>query len=356
MRRAMEIGYDTAVLNSDSAAQLAGEPFDGIIGILPPDPEHPVRRFVATTGKPVVEFSLAYPENKEWGRYPEACASISKIAADHLRRLPVATFLFISGGSWWNHDARFEAFQHALKDDARPCRRFDISVYETDSVRQLTDFLETVPRPVAIFGSSDAYARVALDAALATGMSVPGDAYIMGFGNRELVSLVAPVPLTTIDIDYRAWAAGAVTLLHDMIEGRTAPGTVREFPPGELIARAGTGGESGGNALCVKALSRMREHIGEPLSLTALAKSLEVSKATLERAFAAGCRMSVARRYLELRMDEAKARLSAGEKSESVAGAVGFSSYRGFVKAFKKITGLAPGSYAKKFNRREAGS
>lgn len=348
LRRAAETGREAVVLNSDSLARLAGSDFDGIVGMLPPDPDHPVRRFVAASGKPVVELSLAYPESNFTGRCPEDCAEIGKKAAGYLRGLPVASFAFVSGGRWWNHDARYAAFRAALADDARPCDRFDTGGTGAAATTRLADFLKSLPKPVAIFGSVDEWARLALDAAGEAELSVPGDAFILGFGNRELVSRVAPTPLSSIDIDYAAWGAAAVSLLDDLIARRAAPGAVRPFAPGEVVVRASTGGESGGDPLRARAFALMRANLSEPLKVGALAGALKVSKATLERAFAGGDGAGVARRYLEVRIDAAKARLAAGEKTESVATSVGFLSYRGFVRAFSKITGVSPGAWVRR--------
>lgn len=352
LMRCSELGFEAEVLNADSAERLAKTDFAGVVGMFPSDANHPVSRFVAATDKPVVELSLAYPENTAWCRYPEDCRKIAEVAAARLRRLPVRGFVFVSGGPWWNHDARWSVFRDALRDDARPCVRFDAGGMDAAARARLAGFLKQRPGPVAVFGSVDEWAKLAVDAALDAGLRVPGDVYALGFGNRELVSRLAAVPISSIDIDYRAWARAAVDLLDELRLGRVRPGTVRAFAPGAIVERAGTAGESGGDPLCERALELMRGAVANPPAVPELAKRLGVSKATLERAFMRSLGCGVARRFLEVRVDAAKARLAAGEKAESVAVAVGFDSYRGFVKAFTRMTGAGPGELSRAARRR----
>lgn len=343
----MEHGYDTALLNADTVDALAGVPVAGIVGMLP-DPGHPVRRLTDAFEGPLVELSLAYGEHTRWGRVPEDCGMVARTAAARLRRLPAGSFLFVAGNRRWNHDARWEVFRSELASDARPCERCLTGGMDRAAAERLAEHLRRLPRPVAIFGSTDEWAKLALDAAELLGMRVPGDAYILGFANRELVSRVAPVPISTIDIDYRAWARAAAALLLELIGGKARPGTVRPFPSGAVIERASTAGETGGDPLCERALALMRASVAAPPSVAGLARSLGVSKATLERAFLAHIGVGVARRFLQLRVDEAKARLAAGEKVEGVAVQVGFSSVRGFTYAFARVAGLSPGAFAER--------
>ena len=345
-RHFLENGYDTAVLNSDSAASFAGKPVAGLLGMQPQDPNHPVRRFSDAFAGPVVELSLAFPEKRDWGRSPEDCEAIGRLASERLRRLPARSLLFVDGGHWWNHDARWDAFRRAPASDRRACERFHAPGLDAEAAALLAEKLLRLPKPVAVFGSVDEWARLALDAAELAKLKVPGDVFLLGFGNRELVSRVAPVPISTIGIDYAAWSRDAARLLHAMIRGAAAPGTVRAFAPGAIIERESTGGESGGDPLCLSALALMRGSVAAPPDVPALAKRLGVSKATLERAFATHLGVSVARRFLEIRIEAAKALLASGEKIEWVTAAVGFDSPRGFTQAFTRVAGETPGAYA----------
>lgn len=233
----VERGWEAKVLEENSVGSLAPGSFDGILSGLADD-----RALKAhLSGVPVVELSPSYPENKHWGRCPSGGAAVGRMAAECLRRRPVASFVFAANASGGAHTPRRDGFLGALAGDARPAAEFHTGGDDAAAITRLADFLKKRPGPVGVFGSVDATARLALSAALEAGMRVPVDAYIMGFGNRDLVSRFAPVPLTSIAIDYHAWGYAAAGLLDAMMSGAAAPGTVRPFSPGELVERASTG-------------------------------------------------------------------------------------------------------------------
>lgn len=348
LRYCVENGWESTVLHGENVTTIGAGTFDGIIGMLPPE-SHPVNRFASDAGVPVVELSQSYPSNIYWGRYPSDGLAVGKLAAEHLRRRPVASFAFIHTGEAPSHELRRTGFIKAMTGDPRPIVSFDTTSIGFDGTTRLTAFLSRLPRPIGIFGSVDTSAHQALQAAQAAGLHIPEDAYILGFGNRQLLSALAPVPISSISIDHEAWGYAAAGLLDEMMSHRAAPGTVRTFAPGAVIERTSTGAESGaGHPLCSRAITLMHEHAARPLGVAALAKRLGVSKATLERAFAAAYGVGVAKKYLHLRLEIAKSHLIAGEKTAAAAAAAGFASYRAFGTAFTKATGLSPSQFGKR--------
>lgn len=363
LKYCVERGWSAAVLNTDTIGEFPPGGFDGIIGMLPPA-GHPVYEFVTHAGLPVVELSYAHPERKEWVRCPSDGAAVGRMAAEHLRRRPVAAFAFVANSRWPNHVVRRDGFLNALAaaGDLRPVSvyytgtpgdlpfdtRPDMGAPDPAATSRLAAQLKTLPLPVGIFGSVDSIARQVLDAATEADLKIPGDIYLVGFNNRDLVSRLSPVPITGITIDCAAWAYAAAGMLEDLMEGRIRPGALSPFPPNPIVERESTGGESGGNPLCARALDIMRERIAEAPDVAEISACLGVSKSTLNRAFTETYGEGVAHRYLELRMSMAKGLLAAGEKVESVSSSVGFSSSRAFGEAFRKAVGCTPGEFAKR--------
>lgn len=347
VRYGMEHGMDCTVLTTDSIPSLAGRRFDGVVGMLPPMP-HPVHRFVRDSGLPTVELSLAYSEMKDWVRCPEDCDAIALIAAGHLQKKPVRSFAFASHGRWWNHDLRESRFREALKNDARPVRTLCVVSPEGPAAARarVAEALREMPLPIAVFGSVDSAAKIIVDAALDAGLRVPEDVVVLGFGNRELESLWTPVPITSIDIDYEDWAWKAMSLLDGLLAGTTAPGAVVAQPPGILIERRSSGLAAEPEKICLRALEILKGALAKPPSVAELARRAGVSKSTLERAFDREFGCGVARKSLSLRIDHAKALLAGGMKTEAVAKECGFRSYRAFVTAFRRVSGVTPGGYA----------
>jgi LacI family transcriptional regulator len=352
LRYGREHGWDI-ITDSPAAANPVDMQVDAIIGMLPPDTAHPTRKLAESGKVPVVEMSLAYPEIKHWCRQPEACEGVGRLAAEHLRRLPVRSFAFFDDTAWWNHDARFEAFRLALAGDARPLDRFHFRTPDRQAANPLGEYLRELPKPCGVFGSTDSFARTVIRAAEQEGFSVPGDFFVMGCGDWDMHTEGPGVALTSIVIDREAWGYAAAGMLDELMSGRIAPGTVREFSAGKLIVRESTGGSSGGDPLCGRALALMRDNVVRPVTVGEIAKKLGVSTSSLERAFTTSLGIGVGRRYLALRMEVAQGLLASGEKAESVAAAVGYSSYRAFAIAVRKATGEGPGGISRRGRRGE---
>jgi LacI family transcriptional regulator len=351
LRYCLRHNLDARLLTADTLSSIAPGSFDGVVSMLPPA-SHPVYRFVADASAqvPVVELSTAHPQHARWCRSPSDSAAVGALAAAYLRRQPVSSFVFVAHCAWPTHDARWTAFRSGLRDDPRPCTRFDTGraddpalasqldtgVLPPAAIAALGHYLQRLPGPVGVFGSVDQSARHALEAALSVKLRVPQDVCIMGFGNRELLSRVAPIPITSITIDYAAWAYAAVQLLDQRLSGSIAAGFRQPFPPGGIIERASTGSDDRLPNICVDAIRLMNEHVSTPLSVELLAHHLGVSRSSLNRAFRQHFSLGVAEWYVRQRLTVARGLLANGSKVDLVAARVGFRSVRAFRSAFQR--------------------
>jgi LacI family transcriptional regulator len=348
LRYCVERGWDAQLLNSDTLPLLRTGDIDGIVSMLAVEQEHPVTKFVLNLDSPVVELSRAFSQKTTWGRTPEDCELIARRAAQFLKERPVKSFVFVAHYPWWNHNIRSAVFQKELSTENHPVQTVFLSDLggAEHAIAPLGKFLASLPSPVGVFGSVDEAARITVEAAETAGLNIPRDVVVLGFGNRELVSKWATVPVSSITIDYEQWAWEATALLGDMIDGTASPGTVRAFPPSGIIERRSTGLDPVNEQLCVRAITHMRTHFAKPLSVSALAARLGVSKATLERSFDRELGCGVAKKSLLLRIEHAKALLQQGLKTEVVSRECGFRSYRAFIAAFHRECGMPPGTYA----------
>ncbi len=346
----IEHGHEVTLLQSENLDEVALGQYDGVVGGTPDDSAHPILRYLADAGIPVVEYSYSHPDRNDWCRLPLDAALSGRMAADYLLRRPVASFAFAcqrSGGTELLREQQFRAF---LKKglNGRPCSKFDYNetpCTAAEAERRLADFLTGLARPAGVFSSTDVFAGRICDVARRAGLKIPEDLYVICNGNRELITRLAPVPITSIDIDYVAWGREAARMLDEFSSGKIPPGTQRLFAPRGVIERASTGGAAGGDPLTGRAIALMRSQVRDPLNLPELSERLGVSPATLKRAFTASFGTGVAEYYLRLRIETAKGLIASGEKVTSVARECGFASTGSFRKAFSKITGVTPGSF-----------
>lgn len=87
------------------------------------------------------------------------------------------------------------------------------------------------------------------------------------------------------------------------------------------------------------------ENPGDPRTLTDWATALRVSARTITRAFRSESGLGFTRWVATVRAQRAVTMLSLGEEIENVAGAVGYRSVSAFGAAFRRTTGVTPGTF-----------
>ena len=95
----------------------------------------------------------------------------------------------------------------------------------SDSARKrAAAWLETLPKPVAVFAANDKFARICADAAAISGFKVPDDVAILGVDDDDLVCETAAPELSSILVDFRACGYKAAKLLDRVMkEGARHP-------------------------------------------------------------------------------------------------------------------------------------
>lgn len=82
--------------------------------------------------------------------------------------------------------------------------------------------------PDAVFATSDEIAYGAIDAIKESGLKVPEDIAVAGFGNDRMSNLIEP-KLTTVELPYRKMGIYGARILFDMIEDKTDRQEVRKI-------------------------------------------------------------------------------------------------------------------------------
>lgn len=100
------------------------------------------------------------------------------------------------------------------------------------------------------------------------------------------------------------------------------------------------------NAAARKIAEVLTENPGDTRTLDELAQLAHASSRTIERAFFDDTGVTFRDWRLQCRINEAKRLLSLGRPTDAVAFRVGYSTTSSFGRAFKRHTGISPGSYA----------
>ena len=255
-------------------------------------------------------------------------------------------------GTYPFNDILESAFAAAVEKAGHQCLMFNMPPVTNEDKhylrilqRALDKWVATLPPRTAVFCVHDRRAVMLAQACLTCGRAVPDDIAIMGRNNDITTCVCAPVPITSINSNLEGQGFAAMRLLADAIEHPVAPKLrpVFRVPPLGIVERESTAVYPVDPPFLAKALLLLDETMEQPLSATAIAKTVGVSSTTLRAAFRKVLGTSLGKYALSVRMHEAK-RLMMEERFsvKEVADRTGFSSQAYFCYAYRAFYGHPP--------------
>lgn len=154
-------------------------------------------------------------------------------------------------------------------------------------------WLQSLPKPVAIFTPHDARGRQLVDACQTAGVSVPYAAAVLAVNDDDTLCETCLPPLSSIRLDARQAGSRAAAALDALMAGRRVAHRRITYPPAQVVTRASTLQMQTDDALVIAVLERIRAADGFSLRAQELANDAHVTLKTLERRFHAALGRSV---------------------------------------------------------------
>lgn len=239
-------------------------------------------------------------------------AAIGRLAAEHLLERGLKHFAFCgyppTRTNVWA-DNRGRAFAARLREAGFGCAMFrgrhTSAAHWAKELREIADWLRTLPTPVGIMGCYDYRARHVLEACKLAGVRVPDDAAVVGVDDDVVCELADPL-LTSIEQGRFRIGYTAAALLDRMMDGRepAAPRTV--IPPVGLVPRQSTDLLYVLDRAVAEALRIVREEACRGLQASAVAERLRLSRSTLDKRFKEHVGRPVDQEIRRVRLERAK--------------------------------------------------
>jgi LacI family transcriptional regulator len=204
-------------------------------------------------------------------------------------------------------------------------------------------WLETLPKPVAIFAANDKFARICADAAMILELKVPDDVAILGVDDDDLVCETAAPELSSILVDFQACGYKAAKLLDHVMKGNVRTPAIERFGPLDVRRRASTREPAGKtNWRYVQALDFINRRAKDGIRVGDVAAELGMSIRSVNYLFAAAD-TTVSKAITEAKLAAARASLLATRKSIArIAAECGFVSAAYFTRVFVRRFGVTP--------------
>jgi LacI family transcriptional regulator len=303
---------------------------------------------------PVVDIGNYHPEiplprvltdNRTVGRL--AAQAFAKRGFKH-------TVIFSTQAHAFPND-RTEGFLGEAKASGLHCDQWHISQpdshkgsYDLDQLMKssLTQKLLKAPKPLAVFAIEDDGAALLQRACLRLGIYVPEEVSIIGVNNDPLICPYATVPISSIDLNWEEVGYRAAALLNRLMKGGKPPPRNEYIAPQGLVVRQSSDVDAVEDLRVARALTYIRNHCHQPVSVKDIATHLAMPLRTLQWAFKQSRGNSLNDEIQAQRLEKTQELLIENDqKLSDIADQLGFSSAQHLNNYFTKLTGITPNEF-----------
>lgn len=207
-------------------------------------------------------------------------------------------------------------------------------------------WIESLPKPVAIFCAYDNHAFYLANLCSITGIAVPESVAILGVDNDESLCLAASPPISSIDPNAKRIGYEAAKLLDLMMNRKKIPELPVVVEPGFIVTRQSTDNIAVSDPLLAKALRFIRGEVARHIRVSDVANEIGVSKGTLNNIFRKHLQCTPLEEIIRVRMAWAKYLLRDTLISIArISSMIGYETPEYFSRAFTREEGVPPQKY-----------
>ena len=356
------IGWDIRLvqlpnaLHLEKIRRLAKEGIDGLIASDLANPA--MKEIVAKTDTPTVFIGPpAMPIPRPSG------GKTSFVSCDDATIGSMGAKYFISLGSFNGFgfvsaisdpkcpDLREQGFRQALAAADRDSSTFvsPVAADERIDTRDLSAWLDSLPKPAAIMAHYDPYAVQIANVCREIGIAVPGQISILGVDNDGLLCEFADPPLSSIQPDHElAGRLAAQELDAIMTRATRKPRTLVSSIIG-IVERESTKPLSPAAHIIRKAQQFIRDNAHKGIGVSDVAAHLRVSRRLADQRFRENAGTSIRRTIEDCRMKLAeKAIAETARPIRQIAKECGYRNIKTFEAAFRRRHTTTPGQFRRK--------
>jgi len=251
---------------------------------------------------------------------------------------------------------RRDGFVEALGLAGHKCDVLDVEYpgdltpfWDARQTTALAAWLRRLPKPIAVMAANDMRAIQVLSAAQTAGLIVPEEIAVLGVNNDTIRCDLAEPPLSSVATNSFQSGYQAAELLARMMQGEH-PGPVDlRIEPVNVITRQSTDVLAMSDKNVASALSFIREHACNGITVEQVLKHAFASRSQLEKKFRRFIGRSPQAEIRRVQVEKIRQLLlETNFPLKKIAELTGFEHVEYMCVVFKRLTGESPGSYRKK--------
>jgi LacI family transcriptional regulator len=215
----------------------------------------------------------------------------------------------------------------------------------------LSEWLKSLPKPIAIMASDDNQGQQVLEACKITGINVPEQVAIIGVDNDEVVCNLSEPPLSSISLNTEKAGYETAQLMHKMMDSQKLILQNIYVEPMHIITRRSSDIFAIEDKELAKALQFIYYNYKEPIQVDDVVKATLLSRRVLEKRFAEVLGKTILEEINSLRIEHVSKMLVETNFSISeIASLSGYADERNLSRFFKSRKQISPLAYRKNFS------
>lgn len=211
---------------------------------------------------------------------------------------------------------------------------------------ELAKWLGNLPKPTAVFGANDLFAREVLTVCRQMGLNVPKQVTVIGCDNDPLIWSSASPHLTSLQLPFRELGFKAAEMLDKLLRGRKPPLRTIRVGGTHLFERESSAHIPPATALVENAREYIKEHACNGIGAIDVIRHVGTSRSLLELRFRQVCGKSILEDILDVRLAEVQRQLEKTNRSILQIGRdCGFNAPNYLKRLFKKRFGTSMREY-----------
>lgn len=247
----------------------------------------------------------------------------------------------------WSEE-RHSGFREEIEHHGYQCHSFLAQPLERESeIREaVRNWLEELPKPVALFSCDDAHALFITETCRIANIHIPGEISLLGVDNDELLCEISDPPISSIELDVEEGGYMTCKMLHERIlSGNRNPFSMVIKPNG-IIQRKSTQKYDIDDPYIERIIDYMEEHYASDITIDRLLKIVPLSRRSLELRFKKGTGNTPYQFLIECRLQHFSHLLLTTKKPVyEIAYEVGFKDGSNYSRIFHKFFGCSPQEY-----------
>jgi LacI family transcriptional regulator len=317
---------------------------DGVIARIN---RQPLADEITASGLPAVNVSWYPFSGERIARCTVDPDETGRMAAEYFLSTGFKNFGYCGPLHRFEYQDQFaEAFRSRLMQEGfechncRPPRGDQRSTAWHAQLASMVEWLEHLPRPVAVLCWSAARGRQVTEACHYAGIRVPDDVAVLGG------DYISSPPLSTIDQPAEQIGYEAARLLEGMIHGKPPRKRPLLFPPTRIVVRHSTDTLAIDDEIVRDALRMIRQHSREGIRVSDVVLQLAVARRALEQRFVRLLGRTPAAEIRRVRIEDAKRMLVDSDRSiAEISRLTGFGHQDLFSRVFRRLVGVTPSDF-----------